>query len=99
MERRMKVNLWRLWIWGAMVLALVGLIMAIVHQSASGALISAGGLFAGFSLLPNAHLLRNNIQDIPATVQSGGYDLGRRYYGRAGGLLVVTGFVVALIGH
>jgi hypothetical protein len=99
LKRRMNMNIRRMLIWAAMLLFLVGLINAMVHQSASGALIYAGGLISGISLLLNAHLIPNKIRDIPAAVQSGRYDRRSHYYGRAGGLLIVAGFVVALIGH
>jgi hypothetical protein len=82
-----------------MLVAIYALITAFVHHSVSGALIAAGGLFAGISLLLNAHLLQNNIQAIPAAAMSAGYDRRGRFYSRAGGVLLIAGIVASFIEH
>jgi hypothetical protein len=83
----------------SMVFAMAALISAMVDHSASGALIAAGGLFAGISLLLNSHLLLNRISALPAAAMSAGYDRRGRFYSRAGGLLIVAGFVAKFMEH
>ncbi|MFC5583125.1 hypothetical protein [Rhodanobacter terrae] len=82
-----------------MLAAGTALIVAMIHRSASGSLVSAGGLLAGISLLLNSHLLINKIDGVPSAARSAGYDRRSHFYARAAALLLVAGIVVALIGH
>ncbi|WP_155950901.1 hypothetical protein [Rhodanobacter sp. OR87] len=95
----MSIRAKRMLILTVMLATGMGLMIAMVHRSASGSLISSGGLLAGVSLLLNTHLFLNKVEDIPAAAKSTGYDRRSHFYSRAAALLVVAGIVMAFIGH
>lgn len=95
----MNVKAKRAVIWVGMSMAGAALLSAAIHHWVSGALIFAGGLLAGISLLLNTHLVLNNVKDIAVEARSAGYDRRSHIYSRAAALLLLAGMMVALAGH